>query len=230
MESSCSQSVATKSYRIRLRTLDGRSVIMGGFFPADSTMQLLADEIANLGHSDAGTFSIAFPQLANRPPAIYHPAAFNTILESCGLFSGNLTLTLARPPAAPNWSPPPPLVRGVCPRGRIDAHKVRLPALRAGACPQLSGRPPNSPLLQEQLEILHQQFPWIPGQDSIRPNPDQLRAKHESQREIDTLYDSYLAFVLIEIFGFPIVAEGHKRKADCSKGAHDFICFAAIMF
>jgi len=69
------------------------------------------------------------------------------------------------------------------------------------------------------LEFLHQQFPWIPGQEAIRPDPMQLEAKHASQREIDTLFASYLDFVLIEIFGFPVLAGGQKRKADCSKSS-----------
>lgn len=72
------------------------------------------------------------------------------------------------------------------------------------------------------MEILHQQFPWIPGQEAIRPTRTQIEAKHASQREIETLYEAYLDFVLIEIFGFPIVggvSENPKRKADFSKSA-----------
>lgn len=241
MTSHSGHSGATVPYRIRLRTLDNKSVLLGGFLPPDSTLRTLADEIVRLGHAEAGSFSIVFPPLSNRPPATYVPDAFDKSLETCGLFVGHLTIALenfARPPIAmpspastvaangqksiwaydeeeetrlallmsmqqdqapqhekaANWSPPPPLVRGVCPRGRIDAKK-------------------------ENLQILHEQFPWIPGQESIRPNPHQLEAKHASQREIDTLFESYLDFVLIEIFGFPVVAGGHRRKADCSNHA-----------
>jgi hypothetical protein len=72
------------------------------------------------------------------------------------------------------------------------------------------------------LEFLHQQFPWIPGQEAIRPNPTQLEAKHASQREIDSFFSSYLDFVLIEIFGFPVLAGGQKRQADCSKSSFSY--------
>ena len=69
------------------------------------------------------------------------------------------------------------------------------------------------------MELLHQQFPWIPGQESIRPNLMQIEAKHATQRDIETLYETYLDFVLIEIFGFPVFGVGPKRQANCGKTA-----------
>jgi hypothetical protein len=276
MASSSGHSGTAVPYRIRLRTLDNKSVLMGGFLPPDSTLQTLANEISTLGHAEAGTFSIAFPVLANHPPATYNPADFGKSLESCGLFLGHLTLALqhiACPPfAAPapellmaacsqeamqarddddeefklalsmslqqdpaphhkkaaNWSPPPPLVRGICPRGRIDARIVSLSARNLVQNPPSCISSSYSYLVQENLQYLHEQFPWIPGQESIRPSPSQLQAKHASQREIDTLFESYLDFVLIEIFGFPIVVGGRKRKADCSECS--FSCLDSIVF
>lgn len=177
MASSSGHLGAAVPYRIRLRTLDNRSVLMGGFLPPASTLQMLANEIVRLGHAEAGTFSIVFPSLATRPPATYDPTAFGKSLESCGLFAGHLTLALEKfvhlpvavstselsaaasgqdlmwarhddedtrlallmpiqreqspnPKRAANWSPPPSLLRGVCPRGRIDAQKVSWSVLR----------------------------------------------------------------------------------------------------
>lgn len=198
-EAGPNSSNASNSYRIRLRKLDNQTVLMGGLLPADSTLRTLAQEIVKAGHAESGKFSFVIPQIQNRPSAVYDPAAFDTSLECCGVFGNHMTITLQKflPPAPSNWSPPPPLVRGICPRGRIDAQK-------------------------ENLEILHQQFPWIPGQEAIRPTRTQIEAKHASQREIETLYEAYLDFVLIEIFGFPIVggvSENPKRKADFSNDA-----------
>ena len=128
LEPGQSYSIATKSYRVRLRKLDSQSVIMGGLLPVNSTLQTIADEIVILGHADAGTFSIVFPKLQNHPSIIFEPNMFDTSLESCGVFESHMTLTLQRfvqPPPPKRWSPPPPLVRGTAPRGRIDAQKVR---------------------------------------------------------------------------------------------------------
>ena len=128
LEPGQSYSIATKSYRVRLRKLDSQSVIMGVFLPVNSTLHTIADEIVKLGHADAGTFSIVFPMLQNHPSTIFDPNMFDTSLESCGVFESHMTLTLQRfvqPPPPKRWSPPPPLVRGTAPRGRIDAQKVR---------------------------------------------------------------------------------------------------------
>jgi hypothetical protein len=133
MESELSQSSAVRSYRIRLRKLDSQSVIMGGFLPSHSTLQTLADEMAKLGHAEAGSFSIVLPKIQNRPSVIYGPDAFcATSLECCGLFENHVTLTLqrfVRRPSTQSWSPPAPLLRGVAPRGRIDSQKVRSASL-----------------------------------------------------------------------------------------------------
>ncbi len=133
MEAGSGHSSETRSYRIRLRKLDGQSVIMGGELPADSPLHTLAEEIVKAGHADAGKFSIVFPQLQSRLGAIYDPSSFDASLESCGVFETHMTLSLQKfaPAAAKNWSPPPPLVRGTCPRGRIDSKKVRRSSPRA---------------------------------------------------------------------------------------------------
>lgn len=126
-EAGPNSSNATNSYRIRLRKLDNQSVLMGGLLPADSTLRTLAQEIVKAGHAESGKFSFVIPQIQKRPSAVYDPAAFDTSLECCGVFGNHMTITLQKflPPAPSNWSPPPPLVRGICPRGRIDAQKVR---------------------------------------------------------------------------------------------------------
>jgi hypothetical protein len=125
MEAGSGHSNETRSYRIRLRKLDGQSVIMGGDLPADSTLQTLAQEIVKARHAEAGKFSIVFPQLHDRVGATYDPSSFDASLQSCGLFGNHITLSLQKFAPPQNWSPPPPLVRGTCPRGRIDSKKVR---------------------------------------------------------------------------------------------------------
>jgi len=124
-----------QSYRIRVRKLDNQSVVMGGWLPPNSSLQTLANEIVRLGHAGEGTFSILLPQHQARPPANYNPDAFDTSLESCGVFGAHMTITLqsfmpsgthpARSAPAKEWSPPPPPQRGIAPRGRINSQKVK---------------------------------------------------------------------------------------------------------
>lgn len=95
-----------KSYRIRVRKLDGQSVSMNGSMPSHSTIHTLADEIVKLGHASAGTFSLVLPAVQGRPAAVFEPKDFTAPLESCGFFTGSMSISLQKfgnvePPSAP---------------------------------------------------------------------------------------------------------------------------------
>ncbi len=85
-----------KSYRIRVRKVDGQSVSMSGSLPSHSTLHTLADEIVKLGHASADSFSLVLPALQGRPAAVFEPKDFTAPLESCGFFSGSMSISLQR--------------------------------------------------------------------------------------------------------------------------------------
>jgi hypothetical protein len=78
--------------------IDGQIVCLEGLLSSDSTLQVLVDEIVKLGHASAGAFSVLIPQGPGHPECT---TAFelnvqdsSTSLESCGLFTTMMLITL----------------------------------------------------------------------------------------------------------------------------------------
>jgi hypothetical protein len=53
---------------------------------------------------------------------------------------------------------------------------------------------------KEELEILHQQFPWIPGASNIRPTPEQIAQKVANMMEVDATWKSVHDYLLCHLF------------------------------
>ncbi len=58
------------------------------------------------------------------------------------------------------------------------------------------------PSNKAELDLLHQQYPWIPGSTNIRPLPDQIMMKKEDLQEIEKNWNSMNDYLFFKVFGY----------------------------